>query len=76
MITLPRERKYTARPITISVFGYSTYEIVFEDTVLREITASKEFVDNMLSLVNGAYLTGYGEGAIAQKLSNASSVDI
>lgn len=54
---------YTFRRTSVNWFG-RTYEISFEETPIRTITgADREYVEELVSLLNTAWNVGYSSGA-------------
>lgn len=60
------DKPYTYKVVKTALIGWPTCHIIFDETVIRELTVPLEAVQEMVSLLNNAFQVGYMEGQEAE----------
>ena len=53
---------YTYEVVETALFGWPKCHIIFDDTVIRELTGPLDLVKELVAVLNNAYQVGYMEG--------------
>lgn len=56
------DKPYTYEVIETALIGWPKCHIIFDETVIRELTAPLKVIQEMVSLLNNAFQVGYMEG--------------